>query len=93
MTGPRGRNFRQAVGDEYRLRVRCRMLPPVLNRAEAIERVSACEAEIRALGVSRLALFGYGVSSRERRLVDRNSASWNRVVLWMRQLETLSGTA
>ena len=35
-----------------------RMQAPVLNRAEAIERVSACEAEIRALGVSRLALFG-----------------------------------
>jgi uncharacterized protein len=34
------------------------MLPPVLNRGEAFERVSACEAEIRALGVSRLALFG-----------------------------------
>lgn len=34
------------------------MVRPVLNRAEAIERVSACEAEIRALGVSRLALFG-----------------------------------
>jgi hypothetical protein len=23
-------------------------------------------------------------------LVDQNSASWNRAVLWMRQLETLS---
>jgi hypothetical protein len=26
----------------------------------------------------------------ERRMVDQNSASWNRAVLWMRQLETLS---
>ena len=26
----------------------------------------------------------------ERRLVDQNIASWNRVVLWMRQLESLS---
>ena len=25
----------------------------------------------------------------ERRLVDQNSASWNRVVLWMRQLDGL----
>ena len=24
------------------------------------------------------------------RLVDQNSASWNRVMLWMRQLESLS---
>ncbi|MQA28884.1 MAG: nucleotidyltransferase [Luteitalea sp.] len=34
------------------------MVPPVLNRAETVERLSACEGEIRALGVSRLALFG-----------------------------------
>src|SRR6185369_9017318 len=27
---------------------------------------------------------------RRRRMVDQNSASWNRVVLWMRQLESLS---
>jgi hypothetical protein len=26
----------------------------------------------------------------ERRMVDQNSASWNRVVLWMRQLKSLS---
>jgi predicted nucleotidyltransferase len=32
--------------------------PPVLNRVETVQRVSACEPEIRALGVSRLALFG-----------------------------------
>jgi predicted nucleotidyltransferase len=30
----------------------------VLNRHETIQRVAACEREIRALGVSRLALFG-----------------------------------
>ena len=29
-----------------------------LSRAEAIRRVQECESEIRALGVSRLALFG-----------------------------------
>jgi len=32
----------------------------------------------------------FGASSRERRMVDQNSASWNRAVLWMRQLESLS---
>jgi hypothetical protein len=26
----------------------------------------------------------------ERRMVDQNSASWNQVVLWMQQLESLS---
>lgn len=31
---------------------------PVLNRAEAVARLFACEDEIRALGVVRLALFG-----------------------------------
>ena len=34
------------------------MQSPVLNREQAIERLSACEEEIRALGVARLALFG-----------------------------------
>lgn len=34
------------------------MLPPVLNRAETVQRIAACDREIRALGVSRLALFG-----------------------------------
>jgi predicted nucleotidyltransferase len=34
------------------------MLPPVLNRAEVVQRLSGCERDIRALGVSRLALFG-----------------------------------
>ena len=34
------------------------MQTPVLNREQAIERLSACEQEIRALGVARLALFG-----------------------------------
>lgn len=34
------------------------MLSPVLNRAQAVERLAGCEREIRALGVSRLALFG-----------------------------------
>jgi hypothetical protein len=31
---------------------------PVLNREQAMERVAACEREVRALGVARLALFG-----------------------------------
>jgi hypothetical protein len=31
---------------------------PVRNRIETVERLAECEAEIRALGVSRLALFG-----------------------------------
>ncbi len=34
------------------------MRPPILNRQQAIERLTECEAEIRALGVARLALFG-----------------------------------
>ena len=34
------------------------MPSPVLNRADAVQRLSACERDIRALGVSRLALFG-----------------------------------
>jgi len=34
------------------------MLSPVINLAEAVNRLSNCESEIRALGVSRLALFG-----------------------------------
>jgi uncharacterized protein len=34
------------------------VLPPVLTHAEAVDRLSAHEPEIRALGVSRLALFG-----------------------------------
>jgi predicted nucleotidyltransferase len=34
------------------------MTTPVLNRAQATERLSACATEIRGLGVARLALFG-----------------------------------
>lgn len=34
------------------------MQSPVLNREQAIERLTACEREVRALGVVRLALFG-----------------------------------
>ena len=34
------------------------MLPPVSNREQAVERLTTCEPEIRALGVIRLALFG-----------------------------------
>jgi hypothetical protein len=34
------------------------MPSPVLNRAEAVQRLAGCEPDIRALGVSRLALFG-----------------------------------
>jgi uncharacterized protein len=34
------------------------MQSPVLNREQAVERLAACESEIRALGVARLALFG-----------------------------------
>ena len=34
------------------------MPSPVLNREQAVQRLTACEAEIRALGVARLALFG-----------------------------------
>ena len=35
-----------------------RMLLPVLNRADAFQRIAKYEREIRALGVSRLALYG-----------------------------------
>ncbi len=34
------------------------MPTPVLNREQAMERLSGCESEIRALGVVRLAVFG-----------------------------------
>jgi uncharacterized protein len=34
------------------------MQSPVLNREQAIERLTKCEEEVRALGVVRLALFG-----------------------------------
>jgi len=34
------------------------MRSPVIDRQQAIERLSECEEEIRALGVARLALFG-----------------------------------
>jgi len=34
------------------------MQSPVLNREQAVERLVACEREVRALGVARLALFG-----------------------------------
>ena len=34
------------------------MQSPVLNREHAIERLTKCEQEVRALGVARLALFG-----------------------------------
>jgi hypothetical protein len=47
------------------------------------------------VGILRLIERSLGLPSEarpkgERRMVDQNSASWNRVVLWMRQLETLS---
>lgn len=34
------------------------MQSPVLNLEQATQRLSACEQEVRALGVARLALFG-----------------------------------
>ena len=34
------------------------MRSPVLNREHAVQRLTQCECEIRALGVVRLALFG-----------------------------------
>ncbi len=34
------------------------MSSPVLNHAEAVQRLSGCASEIRDLGVTRLALFG-----------------------------------
>ncbi|MGE0388232.1 MAG: nucleotidyltransferase family protein [Gammaproteobacteria bacterium] len=34
------------------------MISPVLNREEAVARLAGCEHEIRAMGVTRLALFG-----------------------------------
>jgi len=43
-----------------------RMPSPVGNRAEAVQRLSLCEWDIRALGVSRLALFGSVLHGRAR---------------------------
>ena len=34
------------------------MSSPVVNHEQAVLRLAECEAEIRALGVARLALFG-----------------------------------
>lgn len=34
------------------------MQTPVLNREQAADRLAACEPEVRALGVARLAMFG-----------------------------------
>jgi hypothetical protein len=34
------------------------MQSPVLNREQAVERLAVCGREVRALGVTRLALFG-----------------------------------
>jgi uncharacterized protein len=34
------------------------MQAPVLNYEQAVQRISGCEGQIRALGVTRLALFG-----------------------------------
>ncbi len=34
------------------------MQSPVLDRDDAVRRLAACEQEVRALGVARLALFG-----------------------------------
>jgi predicted nucleotidyltransferase len=34
------------------------MPSPVLDRDDAVRRLAACEREVRALGVARLALFG-----------------------------------
>jgi hypothetical protein len=34
-----------------------------------------------------------GVSSRERRLVDQNSASWNPMISWLRSVEALRKAA
>jgi predicted nucleotidyltransferase len=48
----------QVVGSGLGLRYAARMPAPVLNRVEAAQRLAECEEEIRALGVSRLALFG-----------------------------------
>lgn len=42
------------------------MASPVRNLAEAVERLSACEAAIRGLGVRRLALFGSVLRGRPR---------------------------
>ena len=34
------------------------MQAPVLNHEQAVQRISGCESQVRALGVTRLALFG-----------------------------------
>jgi hypothetical protein len=34
------------------------MQAPVLNYEQAVQRISGCESQVRALGVTRLALFG-----------------------------------
>ena len=46
------------------------MQAPVANREEAVQRIAACEQEVRALGVTRLALFGSVLRGQARRQSD-----------------------
>jgi len=47
-----------ALAEQARLRYPEHMSPPVLNLDDVLQRIVKYEREIRALGVSRLALFG-----------------------------------
>lgn len=49
---------RASFGSPSPLGYSVRMKSPVLNREQAVQRLTECEPEIRALGVARLALFG-----------------------------------
>jgi uncharacterized protein len=46
------------------------MQAPVANREQAVERIAACEREVRALGVTRLALFGSVLRGQARQQSD-----------------------
>lgn len=49
---------RSAVGSNAHYGYGVSMRTPVLNRQQAVDRLSGCEGDVRALGVVRLALFG-----------------------------------
>jgi len=46
------------------------MQAPVANREQAVQRIAACEREVRALGVTRLALFGSVLRGQARQQSD-----------------------
>jgi hypothetical protein len=61
----------------------CQKLAGLPSRSSFVHRTGP-SSRLRRSGAASFACI------HERRMVDQNSASWNRVVQWMRQLQTLS---